>query len=145
MDMAPAFLAGSDARRVAAAALVVLITRLTVGPFTQRSIGPRQHNISRDIQMNMGIAQQVPDKWFGTQEVFHNQGVHAAQGMFLNSSLITPTTEGYYCPVNSTCSGSVPAAGLSFTCSTTSEVIDLFDKGSHNLTVFSINYNESLH
>lgn len=65
--------------------------------------------------------------------------------MFLNSSVITPTTEGYYCPVNSTCSGSVPAAGLSFTCSITLEVIDLFDKCSHNSTVFSIDYDWSLH
>jgi len=145
MDMVPAFIAGSDARRVAAAALVVLITRLTVGPFTQRSTSPKPHSILRDIQMNMEIAQQVPDKWFGIQESFHNQGVHAAQGMFLNSSLITPTTEGYYCPVNSTCSGSVPGAGLSFTCSNTSEVIGLLDKGSHDSTVFSIDYDWSLY
>jgi len=54
--------------------------------------------------------------------------------------LLGSTIDGYYCLINSTCSGSVPAAGLKFTCSTTEEAIDLFEKVSHNSTVFNIDY-----
>lgn len=140
VDIVPAFLAGSGARRVALAALVILITNLTVGPLTQRSTRPRSHDVSKSIEMSMQLAQQIPDGWFGSGRTFYNRGLHVAQGTFLNSSLTTSTAAGYYCPVNSTCSGSVPAAGITFGCSTTSEVVDLLDINNQGSTVFGIDF-----
>jgi hypothetical protein len=140
VDIVPAFLAGSGARRVALVALVVLITNLTIGPLTQRATSLRSHDISKNIVMSMQLAQQIPDGWFGTRQGFLNRGLRVAQGTFLNSSLTTSTAAGYYCPANSTCSGAVPAAGINFECATTTEVVDLLDIDNQGSTVFSIDF-----
>ncbi|KAF2788520.1 hypothetical protein K505DRAFT_328876 [Melanomma pulvis-pyrius CBS 109.77] len=137
-DLVPAFLAGSDARRVVLAALVVFIAKLSIGPFTQRATRPRPHDVTRNVDMNIHFTNEIPDGWFGSWGSFHGRGLRAAQDTFLNSSMATDASDRYYCAGNGACDGLVSAAGINFGCSTTWETIKLLDPESQNSTIFSI-------
>jgi hypothetical protein len=137
-DFFPAFAAGGHARRVALAALVVLSVKLAIGPMLQRSSRPEVHQVSSGIILNVDIAREIPDEWFGAGDTFRDSSFGILQGTFLQSKIATRDMDDYSCPTNGTCDGMVEAAGLNYNCKSIPRTINLLDPGSENATLFSI-------
>jgi len=137
----PAFLAGSDARKVAVAGLIIACTKFVEGPLLQRSTGVKTQDVSRDIDIKMAVAQTIPDGLLGDQNHINTHGLGIEQMWFLNGTITADERDGYFCPGNGTCSGRVPAAGINYGCGNETQEIDLLDSGSIDQTVFEITTN----
>ncbi|KAF2735724.1 hypothetical protein EJ04DRAFT_575877 [Polyplosphaeria fusca] len=140
LDLIPAIRAGHDARRVALIAFLLLLVKLAVGPLAQQATQVKDQELAKRINMDIQIAGEIPDGYFGTQSSLNAQGTHAIQGALLNQSLVTLDQPKYRCPGNGTCEALVPAAGVNFGCTPTQDTIDLVDPESINSTVFSITF-----
>ncbi|KAF2471064.1 uncharacterized protein BDR25DRAFT_342830 [Lindgomyces ingoldianus] len=135
------FAAGSSARKVASAAFIVFVVKLAVGPISQRATRTRTQSVARNIDMNIHIAKQISDGYYGTWGGFNR--VDIVQGMFLNLTMRTEPRKDYDCPSKGTCETRIPAAGLNYGCTSVSETLNLLDDKSVNSTLFSIDMNMS--
>ncbi|KAJ4292506.1 hypothetical protein N0V90_009168 [Kalmusia sp. IMI 367209] len=138
-DILPAFLAGAHARRVAVAALTVFAAKLAIGPMLQRSTRPMTHEAKRNIQMNIELAPEIPEEWFGTQDLFSNNGIWTSQTNFFGANITTENSTTHICPSYGTCKAEVIAAGLNLWNKTESKSLNLLDPANVNETLFSIN------
>ncbi|KAJ4357190.1 uncharacterized protein N0V89_001765 [Didymosphaeria variabile] len=134
MDLVPAFLAGWHARKVAVAALFILATKLAVGPMLQRSTSPKSHEATKDIQMTIDIASEIPDGWFTSR----SNSISTSQATFFGDDIATRIGTNHLCPGNGTCRARVKAAGMNLWNTTDSKTLNLLDLASLNETIFSI-------
>ncbi|KAF2268352.1 hypothetical protein CC78DRAFT_21635 [Lojkania enalia] len=137
-NFVPAFRVGREARRVALAALVVLIVDLAVGPLMQRSTKPRNLSITSRVPMDIHLAREIPDGYFGRGDRLSSRGINKVQGTILANGIATSEEDGYFCAGNGTCEGLVQAAGINFGCALVNETIDMLDPNSENATIFSL-------
>ncbi|KAK7186848.1 hypothetical protein PSPO01_06977 [Paraphaeosphaeria sporulosa] len=137
-NLIPAFLAGWQARRVAVAALLVLATKLVIGPMLQQATRPELHEATRDVTLNMDIASEIPDGWFNLEGVFQSNGISTSQAVFFGDDLTTSNATNPLCPKNGICRGLVKAAGLNLWNTTRSTTLNLLDPANLNETLFSI-------
>lgn len=133
-----AFRAGSDARKVALTAAIIFFVKLANGPFLQRSTRPGAHSVLRDISMNIHLAKQIPDGFFGTVGASNDRSARISQMMWFNFTMLTSNETGFSCPVNGTCEAFVPGAGLNYGCGSTTEQINLMDEGNNGTSIFRI-------
>lgn len=131
---------GGRAKSVVLAACVVLVARLVVGPFSQRATKVMANQTERNIEMNVRLAGLIHDGWFGSYESFSSRGTRASQEMFSQSNMTTLDRNGYFCPTNGTCTGTVTGAGFHFGCKSNTTSLNLLDRESENKTLFSIDF-----
>ncbi|KAF2006764.1 hypothetical protein P154DRAFT_224468 [Amniculicola lignicola CBS 123094] len=133
-----AVMAGSEATKVALAALLVFVVRLSIGPISQRATESRNQDITKDLTMNIHLANEIPDGWFGKWGHFDSRGIRMLQDTLLDLNITTTNAQGFNCPDNGLCTGMVTAAGINWGCKTTTEKIDMADAKNLNATLFSI-------
>lgn len=132
--------AGGCARTVVLIAWVVLVARLTVGPFSQRATNVMANLTQRNTKMYIRLADRIHDGWFGTWETFSSRGTRTSQEMFGQSNMTTLNRYRYYCPTNGTCTGTVTGAGFHFRCKSSNTTMDLLDSGNEYKTLFGIDF-----
>ncbi|PSN71691.1 hypothetical protein BS50DRAFT_657388 [Corynespora cassiicola Philippines] len=137
-DYIPAIAAGGSARRVALAAFVVFAAKLAVGPLLQRSTGVVLRNVAQDADMQIRIADDIPEGYFGTQSRLSAKGVRASQQTLSGPNLTTTSEKGYSCEGDGRCEATVAAAGVNFGCGPLTKELDLLDDDNLNETIFSI-------
>ncbi|KAF2107622.1 hypothetical protein BDV96DRAFT_606456 [Lophiotrema nucula] len=138
VDLIPALQSGSYARRVALVSVIVLLVKVSVGPLTQRSIRPRDQDIARRVDMNIHIAQEIQDGYYGTQFDLTQGLVKNLQKTILSRNMTTLPGNGYSCQPNGICEGLISAAGINYGFESSNETIDLMDPRSLNSTIFNI-------
>jgi hypothetical protein len=140
----PAFIAGFDARKVALVAAVVATVEFVNNPLLQRATHIRTRDISVDEPMMLDLTQRLPDGWTGIigngsaiTMIGSRLGLSTVQAWWRNDTITSRNIPGYYC--NGTCEGKVRGAGISYSCSSTTETLDLSTPKNDGSIVFAIN------
>jgi hypothetical protein len=140
-DFGAAFMAGGHARRVALAAMIVFIVKVAIGPIMQRATRPKNQTVSSEVDMNIYIAETIPDGWYGRWNHFDYTAINIFQETLLvNTTITTSLEDGFYCEGNGTCSGSVYGAGHNYGCTQDNRTMDLHPKNAGE-TVFKMDFN----
>lgn len=157
-----ALLAGFDSRNVAILATIATIARFTGNPFFQRAATSlASRDFTNNMQIKIDVAQQLPDGWMygrsgniddanasfngGPNEssIFRSWYFNATM---VNESINNRTYElnddqtGYFCPANSTCTGTLPAAGIGRSCSNSSYHLNMLDSRNGGATIFRMRF-----
>jgi Protein of unknown function (DUF3176) len=140
----PALIAGFDARKVALAAAIVAMVEFVNNPLLQRATHIRTLDILTDEPMMLDLAQRLPDGWTGIIQnattmtmIGSRHGLSTVQEWYWNDTITSRNIPGYYC--NGTCAGKVRGAGISYSCSSTTETLDLSTTKNDGSIVFAIN------
>jgi hypothetical protein len=88
-NLAPAIKAGSDSRRVALVALLLLLVKLAVGPLAQQATHSNIQEVSRRTDLDIQLTKEIPDGYFGTQSQLDARGLQSIQGALLNQTMYT--------------------------------------------------------
>ncbi|KAK1757199.1 hypothetical protein QBC47DRAFT_297707 [Echria macrotheca] len=134
--------AGSEARTVALMATLAYITQFASGPLLQRSTDQAIEVREAPQTLNLDLAAHIPDGWLGVMEngvsIGFRKGITEVQQNFRNTSMRTRDVPGYACAAG-TCHGVVRGAGLSASCSTTTQLVQMNSTDNNGLPVFAIN------
>jgi hypothetical protein len=157
-----ALLAGFDSRNVAILATVASIARFTGNPLFQRAATRlASSDFKNDMQIKINVPQQLPDGWM----YYRSGNVEDAnftlyggpfessffRGWYFNTTMVNESVNnitgklnddqtGYFCPANSTCTGTLPAAGIGRSCSNSSYHLNMLDSRSDGATVFQLSF-----
>jgi hypothetical protein len=139
-----------NVNKVAVASTLTAIAGLVYSPLLQRSSGVATASIGHDVPLNLHIVPLLPDDYTGSinSNFWGNVGVtdtfsSVVQRWYANNNPSAIDQKGFAC--DGTCVGSVPSAGISYTCTNTTTSVPLMQ-----LTVadefygFSTNYTRAL-
>lgn len=138
LNLVPAVIAGADTRKVALTVAVIALSKFASGPLLQRSTHAKISDVETDVAMKMHIAQQLPDGFYGSQDVSNSNGIFLLQSWYFNDTLETLPDSGFSCKGNGTCSVNIPAAGLNYGCDSTTQTLNLLDPQNLDTIVFNI-------
>lgn len=140
-DFIRAIIAGSHARRVAIAALIIFLARIATGPLLQRSTKPETRTVTRNINVNMNIAGEIPNGFYGNWDRADPIEAQLAQQTIFNKTIKPIGSPNTPCLADGSCSALVPGAGLNYACTSDNQTIKMDDKNNVNTTIFRINHN----
>lgn len=140
-DFGAAFMAGGHARRVALAAMIVFVVEVAIGPITQRATRPKNRIVSQEVEMNVRIAEIIPDGYYGHWDHFDYPAIKMSQqtGSF-GTNLTTPLDERFFCKGNGSCSGEIFGAGFNYACTQDHRTMELHSRNV-NETIFKMGFN----
>ena len=141
MSFFSALAAGANARRVVLTASVVVMVKIATNPLLQRATHQRIDQVMTQDVIRLNLAQYIPEDWTGTNSPQSKVALSIAasavlQDSFNNATIRSLDAPGYYC--DGTCQGNVPGAGIFYSCSSTTESLDLLVAVNGTL-IFAIN------
>jgi hypothetical protein len=135
---------GVDARKITLSTALIAAAQFANNPLLQRSTNVRADNIVTDETMALNLTRQLPDGWLGSIQnastatiIGSRNGISSFQGWWLNKTLSTSNETSSYC--NGTCRGKVQGAGISHSCISTTQALDLSLKENDGAVLFAIN------
>ncbi|KAK3374786.1 hypothetical protein B0H63DRAFT_549063 [Podospora didyma] len=139
-SLIPALRSGSKARTVALLASLSYVMQFAAAPLLQRSTYQATQDRVSYEQLSLDLASRIPDGWFGNiyngRLAVFNHGLFEIQQWWRNEPMIPRVEGGHVC--DSTCYGHVLGAGFTYTCSTTSQTLQLDTTTTDNGTVFLV-------
>lgn len=136
--------------RIAVASTLTAIAGIVYSPLLQKSSGVASANIGINVLKNLFIVPKLPDNYTGYNygKFYGSIGVYdefsaVVQRWSLNNNPAALDKQGFAC--NGTCIGSVPSAGISWTCSNTTTIVPLTWQGPNSSFYgLSTNYTRTL-